>query len=79
MSWMINHLQHSIPFRKASFSWMFLSKHSGWYCDAYAGVDARYYFFNTSSFYDILISQWVWLILLGNNLSLTLIQMVDHL
>lgn len=50
-----------------------------WYCDAYAGVDVKYCFFNTLSFYDILIFQWVWLILLGNNLSLTLIQMVDHL
>ena len=50
-----------------------------WYFDAYAGVDVRYSFFNTLSFYDILISQWVWLMLLENNLSLTLIQMVDYL
>jgi hypothetical protein len=27
------------------------------YYDAYAGVDVRYCFFNTLSFYDILISQ----------------------
>lgn len=78
MSRMLNNLYHQTSCSKSSLVNVF-EQILWWYCDAYAGVDVRYHFFNTSSFYDILISQWVWLILLGNNLSLTLIQMVDHL
>lgn len=50
-----------------------------WFHTTYVGVDKRYCFFNTLSYYDNLISYWVWIISLWNNLSPILIQMLDDL